>query len=54
MKEVDDQGTKDPETMERRRQEAIARLDEIRRQIGRLSGFSTLEILRRDRDRDGE
>jgi antitoxin FitA len=30
------------------------RLDEIRRGIGRLEGFSTLEQLRRDRDRDGK
>jgi plasmid stability protein len=32
---------------------AIKRLDEVRRSIGRLEGFSTLEQLRRDRDRDG-
>jgi plasmid stability protein len=32
---------------------AIARVDEIRRSIGRLDGFSSLEQLRRDRDRDG-
>jgi plasmid stability protein len=32
---------------------AIARVDEIRRSIGRLEGFSSLEQLRRDRNRDG-
>lgn len=32
--------------------EAIKRIDEIRRSIGRLEGFSSLEQLRRDRDRD--
>jgi plasmid stability protein len=31
---------------------AVKRLDDIRRKIGRLEGFSTLEQLRRDRDRD--
>ncbi|HZK91307.1 MAG TPA: hypothetical protein VFC56_14275 [Stellaceae bacterium] len=34
------------------REAAIKRLDEVRRSIGRLEGFSTLEELRRDRDRD--
>ena len=33
--------------------EAIKRIDEIRRSIGKLEGFSSLEQLRRDRDRDG-
>jgi plasmid stability protein len=32
---------------------AVKRLDDVRRSIGRLEGFSTLEQLRRDRDRDG-
>jgi plasmid stability protein len=31
---------------------AIERIDKIRREIGRLEGFSSLEELRRDRDRD--
>jgi plasmid stability protein len=31
---------------------AIERVDKIRRDIGRLEGFSSLEELRRDRDRD--
>lgn len=34
------------------REEAARRCDEIRRRIGRLAGPSTLEDLRRDRDRD--
>jgi plasmid stability protein len=33
---------------------AVNRLDEVRRGIGRLEEFSTLEQLRRDRDRDGK
>jgi hypothetical protein len=36
------------------REEAVRRLDEIRREIGRVEGFSTLEELRRDRARDNE
>jgi antitoxin FitA len=32
--------------------EALRRIDEVRGQIGRLPGESTLEILRRDRRRD--
>lgn len=32
---------------------AIKQIDEIRQSIGRLEGFSSLEELRRDRDRDG-
>lgn len=35
------------------RAEALKRLDAVRERIGRLEGFSTLEELRRDRDRDG-
>lgn len=35
------------------RDEAIRRLEEIRRRIGRLPGPSIVEDLRRDRDRDG-
>jgi plasmid stability protein len=35
------------------REAALKRLDEVRRSIGRLEGFSSLEHLRRDRDRDG-
>ena len=35
------------------RAEAIARLDEVRRRIGRLPGPSSLEDLRADRQRDG-
>ena len=31
---------------------ALERIDEIRRSIGRLEGFSSLEQLRRDRARD--
>jgi plasmid stability protein len=31
---------------------AIERIDKIRRDIGRLEGFPSLEELRRDRDRD--
>ena len=34
------------------REEAVRRLDEIRRRIGRLPGPSIVEDLRRDRDRD--
>jgi plasmid stability protein len=34
------------------RAEALRRIDEIRAEIGRLPGESTLEILRRDRRRD--
>jgi len=34
------------------REEAVRRLDEIRRRIGRLPGPSVVEDLRRDRDRD--
>jgi plasmid stability protein len=34
------------------RAEALRRLDAVRERIGRLEGFSTLEELRRDRDRD--
>jgi hypothetical protein len=34
------------------REAAVQRLDEVRREIGRIAGFSTLEQLRRDRDRD--
>jgi plasmid stability protein len=36
------------------REEAVRRLDEIRRRIGRLPGPSVVEELRRDRDRDNE
>ena len=32
--------------------EAIKRIDEIRHSIGRLEGFSSLDELRRDRERD--
>jgi plasmid stability protein len=35
------------------RAEALKRLDAVRESIGRLEDFSTLEQLRRDRDRDG-
>jgi plasmid stability protein len=35
------------------REAALKRLDEVRHSIGRLEGFSSLEQLRRDRDRDG-
>ena len=34
------------------RAEAVRRLDEVRRRIGRLPGPSVVEDLRRDRDRD--
>jgi plasmid stability protein len=34
------------------RQEAVRRFAELRQRIGRLPGPSTLEDLRRDRDRD--
>jgi antitoxin FitA len=34
------------------REEAVRRLDEVRRRIGRLPGPSIVEDLRRDRDRD--
>ena len=34
------------------REAAIARLDAVRRMIGRREGFSSTEELRRDRDRD--
>ena len=34
------------------REEAVRRLDEVRRRIGRLPGPSVVEDLRRDRDRD--
>jgi len=34
------------------REEAVRRLDEIRRRIGQLPGPSVVEDLRRDRDRD--
>jgi antitoxin FitA len=34
------------------REAALRRLDEIRRQIGRLEGESTLDDIRRDRRRD--
>jgi plasmid stability protein len=34
------------------RAEAVRRLDEVRRRIGRLPGPSIVEDLRRDRDRD--
>lgn len=36
------------------RAEVMARLDDIRRRIGRLPGLSTLEELRLDRARDDE
>lgn len=36
------------------REEAVRRLDEVRRRIGRLPGPSVVEELRRDRDRDSE
>jgi plasmid stability protein len=35
------------------REAALKRLDEIRLRIGRLEGFSSLEELRKDRERDG-
>lgn len=35
------------------REAALARLDKVRAQIGRIEGPSTLEDLRRDRARDG-
>jgi plasmid stability protein len=34
------------------REEALRRMDEIRAKIGRLPGETSLEILRRDRQRD--
>jgi plasmid stability protein len=34
------------------REEAVRRLDEVRAEIGRLPGESSLDILRRDRARD--
>ena len=34
------------------RQAALKRIDEIRRSIGRLEGFSSLDQLRQDRARD--
>jgi plasmid stability protein len=36
------------------RVEAVRRIDEVRRRIGRLPGPSVVEDLRRDRDRDNE
>jgi antitoxin FitA len=35
------------------REAILKRMDEFRHRIGRLEGFSTLEELRLDRDRDG-
>jgi plasmid stability protein len=35
------------------REDALARLDEVRGRIGRLAGPSILDDLRHDRDRDG-
>jgi hypothetical protein len=43
-----------PRATDDERRAAADRLSEIRRLIGRLDGFSTLEQLRRDRDRDNE
>jgi hypothetical protein len=46
--------TSSSEELARQREEAFARLAEIRRQIGRLPGFSSTEIIRQQRDKRTE
>ena len=36
------------------REEAIRRVDEFRKRVGRVSGPSVVDMLRRDRDRDNQ